>query len=101
MYKKDDVKKFTNDCIKEKEINGLLVLDDTIKQAMKESASRGKFSTSLRYTTLSFNGVDVKSYYFYNYLLKLKNEGFKIKTKQYINVRTNVIYKELIISWED
>ena len=29
------------------------------------------------------------------------NEGFKIKTKQYINVSTNVIYKELIISWED
>ena len=44
MYKKDDVKKFTNDCIKEKEINGLLVLDDTIKQAMKESASRGKLA---------------------------------------------------------
>lgn len=101
MYKKDDVKKFTKDCIKEKEINGLLVLKDFINQAIKENASKGGFNTSIQFIKLSFNGIDVNSYYFKNYLSQLEDEGYKIKIKENINIYTSVSSRELFISWED
>ena len=101
MYKKDDVKKFTKDCIKENERNGLLVLKDFINQAIKESASKGKFNTSIQFIKLSFNGINVDSYYFKNYLSQLEDEGYKVKIKENINIYTSESSRELFISWED
>lgn len=101
MYKKDEIKKFTEDCIKEKEQNGLLVLKDFINRAIKENALKGRFNVSIKFIKLSFNGINVDSYYFKNYLSQLEEEGYKIKIKENINIHTNAINRELFISWED